>query len=355
MDNARRARRNGRSSIAESSVACGSRCRTVADSEAIRDSIRQRDHMSSGLLALLDDVVAIAKVAAASIDDVAAQAAKTSTKAAGIVIDDAAVTPGYAIGFTPDRELPIIGKIAWGSLRNKVLFLLPAALALSAFLPWAITPLLMAGGLFLCFEGYEKVHDWFAGTEKAPAEKVAALAQTARDLEDAKVNSAIRTDLILSAEIMAISLSTVAHMSFWMQAAVLIVVALVVTALVYGVVAMIVKADDVGLRMARSKLPHRRAIGRLLVQGMPGFLQCLSVVGTLAMLWVGGGIIVHGLASFGLTSVEHALHEAGVAIGSFGPLLSGLLSWLVQAAGAGVIGLALGAIVAPVAERFLHH
>lgn len=311
--------------------------------------------MSSGLLALLDDVVAIAKVAATSIDDVAAQAAKTSTKAAGIVIDDAAVTPGYAIGFTPDRELPIIGKIAWGSLKNKVLFLLPAALALSAFLPWTITPLLMVGGLFLCFEGYEKVHDWFAGAEDAPRATVTALAQTSKEFEDAKVNGAIRTDLILSAEIMAISLSTVAHMSFWMQAAVLIVVALVVTALVYGVVAVIVKADDVGLKMATSKLPHRRAIGRMLVQGMPGFLQVLSIVGTLAMLWVGGGIMVHGLAQFGFAGIEHVLHEAGVAVGGVIPLVGGLVSWLVQAAGAGVIGLVLGAIVAPGAERLLKH
>ncbi len=223
--------------------------------------------MSSGLLALLDDVVAIAKVAATSIDDVAAQAAKTSTKAAGIVIDDAAVTPGYAIGFSPDRELPIIGKIAWGSLKNKILFLLPAALALSAFLPWAITPLLMAGGLFLCFEGYEKAHDWFAGKDEGAAETVAAIVQTPRELEDAKVNGAIRTDLILSAEIMAISLSTVAGMGFWMQASVLIVVALFVTAAVYGAVALIVKADDIGLKMAQSKLPHRRAIGRALRGG----------------------------------------------------------------------------------------
>lgn len=311
--------------------------------------------MSSGLLALLDDVVAIAKVAATSIDDVAAQAAKTSTKAAGIVIDDAAVTPGYAIGFSPDRELPIIGKIAWGSLKNKILFLLPAALALSAFLPWAITPLLMAGGLFLCFEGYEKAHDWFAGKDEDEAETVAAIAQTPRELEDAKVNGAIRTDLILSAEIMAISLSTVAGMSFWMQASVLIVVALFVTAAVYGAVALIVKADDIGLKMAQSRLPHRRAIGRMLVQGMPGFLQILSVVGTLAMLWVGGGIIVHGLAVFGFSGVEHALHSAGVTVGGVVPLIGGLVTWLVEAAGAGVIGLVLGALVAPLGQRLVKH
>lgn len=311
--------------------------------------------MSSGLLALLDDVVAIAKVAATSIDDVAAQAAKTSTKAAGIVIDDAAVTPGYAIGFSPDRELPIIGKIAWGSLKNKILFLLPAALALSAFLPWAITPLLMAGGLFLCFEGYEKVHDWFASEDKDAGEVVAAIAQSPKELEDAKVNGAIRTDLILSAEIMAISLSTVAGMSFWMQASVLLVVALFVTAAVYGAVALIVKADDIGLKMAQSTLPHRRAIGRALVQGMPGFLQFLSVVGALAMLWVGGGIIVHGLAVFGFAGVEHALHTAGIAVGAVVPLIGGLVTWLVEAAGAGVIGLALGALVAPLGQRLVKH
>lgn len=311
--------------------------------------------MSSGLLALLDDVVAIAKVAATSIDDVAAQAAKTSTKAAGIVIDDAAVTPGYAIGFTPDRELPIIGKIAWGSLKNKLLYLLPAALALSAFLPWLITPLLMAGGLFLCFEGYEKAHEWFAGSEKPVAETVKDIALSGKDLEDAKVAGAIRTDLILSAEIMAISLSTVAQMSFWMQASVLAVVGLVVTAMVYGVVAVIVKADDVGLKMAQSKLPHRRAMGRMLVQGMPGFLRFLSVVGTLAMLWVGGGIIVHGLAGLGVPGPETGIHAVAVAAGGMVPLAGGLIAWIVEAGVFGAIGAVLGAVVAPIAGRYLHH
>lgn len=311
--------------------------------------------MSSGLLALLDDVVAIAKVAATSIDDVAAQAAKTSTKAAGIVIDDAAVTPGYAIGFTPDRELPIIGKIAWGSLKNKLLFLLPAALTLSAFLPWLITPLLMAGGLFLCFEGYEKAHEWFAGSEKSASETVKEIAQSSRELEDAKVAGAIRTDLILSAEIMAISLSTVTHMTFWMQAAVLAFVGLIVTVAVYGTVALIVKADDIGLHLSTSRLPHRRAIGRALVNGMPRFLETLSVIGTLAMLWVGGGIMVHGLAGLGFPGLEHGIHAIAVAVGGIVPLVGGLIAWIAEAGVFGAIGAVLGAIVAPIAGRFLHH
>lgn len=313
--------------------------------------------MSTGLLALLDDVAAIAKVAATSVDDVAAQAAQTSTKAAGIVIDDAAVTPGYAIGFSPDRELPIIARIAWGSLKNKILFLLPAALALSAFLSWAITPLLMAGGLFLCFEGYEKAHDWIS-PEPAPGlprQAVTEMAPSGRELEDAKVNGAIRTDLILSAEIMAISLATVSHLGFWMQAATLALVALIVTTAVYGVVALIVKADDIGLVMSKSRLPHRRAIGRLLVQGMPGFLALLSVVGTLAMLWVGGGIIVHGLAKFGLAGLEHAITGVAVTLGSGIPIIGGLATWLLEAGASGLVGAALGAIIAPIASRYLHH
>ncbi len=242
--------------------------------------------MAGGLLALLDDVAAIAKVAAASLDDVAAQAAKAGSKAAGIVIDDAAVTPRYVVGFASNRELPIIGKIALGSLKNKLLFLLPAALLLSTLAPWSLTPLLMIGGAYLCFEGYEKVHHLFAGHDEHGGEEGPGGGQAAdaKGLEDEKVAGAIRTDFILSAEIMAITLASVNEASFATKSFVLAAVGIGITALVYGVVALIVKADDAGMVLARRK-PPLSWIGRGLVKGMPLVLAALSVIGTAAMLW----------------------------------------------------------------------
>jgi predicted DNA repair protein MutK len=303
--------------------------------------------MSGGLIALLDDVAAIAKVAAASLDDVAAQATKAATKAAGIVIDDTAVTPRYVVGFAADRELPIIGKIALGSLKNKLLILLPGALALAFLAPWAITPLLMAGGLFLCFEGYEKVHEMVAGHEPPAEETVAGLVTAdPQALENTKVAGAIRTDLILSAEIMAITLASLPAQSVWMQAFVLAAVGIGITLLVYGAVALIVKADDLGVLMARGHLATTRAIGRGLVKAMPPFLKLLSLIGTAAMLWVGGGIVVHGLAQLGWAGIEHALEGAGASASALVGGAGGFTAWLVAAAGSGVLGLALGALVA---------
>jgi uncharacterized protein len=295
----------------------------------------------SGLLALLDDVAAIAKVAAASLDDVAAQTAKAGSKAAGIIIDDAAVTPRYVVGFAADRELPIIRKIAWGSLKNKLLYLLPGALLLSVFAPWAITPLLMAGGLFLCFEGYEKVHHLMHPPATGAAAD-AVIEGSPEELENARVAGAIRTDMILSAEIMAITLASISDPSIWMRAAVLASVGIAITVLVYGAVALIVKADDFGAALARGRSAPGKAVGRALVGGMPGFLKALGFVGMLAMLWVGGGIILHGLAELGWHAPEHVAKGAGKAVA----MLGGLASWFVEAAIAGVVGLALGWIVA---------
>ncbi|MGR0187292.1 DUF808 domain-containing protein [Azospirillum aestuarii] len=336
--------------------------------------------MSTGLIALLDDVAGLAKVAAASLDDAAGQAARAGAKAAGVVVDDAAVTPRYMVGFTADRELPIIGKIALGSLKNKLVFLLPLALALSLVAPWAITPLLMLGGGFLCYEGAEKV--WEALRPHAAhhaAEGLDAAEQDAAQFEREKVNSAIKTDLILSAEIMAIVLSTVAAetSSFWMQAAVLAIVGVGITALVYGAVALIVKADDAGLSLAqngrpaasllglrspsssapggadRALAPVTQAIGRGLVKGMPVFLKLLALVGTAAMLWVGGGIVIHGLEGFGLTAVGHAIHGVAVAAGEAVPAAKAAVEWLVGAAGAGVFGLLLGALLIPLVHKVI--
>lgn len=310
--------------------------------------------MSVGLLALLDDVAAIAKVAAAQLDDIATQAAKAGAKAAGVVIDDAAVTPRYMMGFAAVREIPIVRKIAIGSLRNKLLILLPAALALSYFLPGAITPLLMLGGAYLCYEGAEKVFE-AAFPHKAHAHEKALepIAIDPKTLEDQKVASAIKTDFILSAEIMAIALSVLPESSFWMQAVVLAVVAIGITVAVYGAVAIIVKADDVGLSLANNRSDSvlgglSRVVGRGLVYGMPYFLKILSVVGTAAMIWVGGGIIVHGLETYGYTSVGHAIHHAAEAIAHVMPFAQGAIEWTVSAAGAGVVGLAIGAVLIPI-------
>lgn len=311
--------------------------------------------LATGLLALLDDVAVFARAAAASIDDVAAAAGKAGAKAAGIVIDDTAVTPRYVVGFSSARELPIIWKIAKGSLKNKLFFLLPAALLLSWLAPWAITPILMVGGLYLAFEGAEKVYE--AVVPHAPAEAVTVVAGgemiDAQKFEDQQVSSAIATDFILSAEIMAIALSTVADYSFYTRAAVLALVGLGLTALVYGVVALIVKADDFGVHLSQDHKPaFLRAIGRGLVKGMPYFLRLISVIGTAAMIWVGGGIILHGLETFGYGALQHWVDGVGAAVARTIPAIGGFLNWLTGAVLSGLFGLALGALLIPIVGLF---
>ncbi|TXM74462.1 DUF808 domain-containing protein [Methylobacterium sp. WL12] len=309
--------------------------------------------MSIGLIALLDDVAGIAKVAAASLDDVAGQAAKAGVKAAGVVIDDAAVTPRYVVGFAAERELPIVAKIAVGSLRNKLLFLTPAALALGAFAPWTITPLLMLGGAYLCYEGTEKVYEALVPHAGHAHDAQPDAGGDGRAMEDRKVSSAIKTDFILSAEIMAITLAALPEGGVVTKAAVLALVAVGITAFVYGAVALIVKADDAGMAMAASTSRSAfgsfvRALGRGIVKGMPPFLALLAIVGTAAMIWVGGGILVHGLETYGLPQVAHALHAASSAVaGALPPALSGFVEWLVTAAGSGVVGLVVGGLLIP--------
>ena len=312
--------------------------------------------MSVGLIGLLDDVAAIAKVAAASLDDVASQAAKAGAKAAGVVIDDTAVTPGYVIGFSPKRELPIVAKIAAGSLRNKLLVLLPAALALSYFLPWTITPLLMLGGAYLCYEGVEKVLEAVMPHQAHQHEaELGTVALNAQSVEDQKVASAIKTDFILSAEIMAITLAAIPVESLWKQALVLALVAIGITAAVYGVVAIIVKADDVGLALAKSDRASAvgRALGRGIVRSMPMLLKLLSVVGTAAMIWVGGGIILHGIEVYGPPAIGHAVKAAAEAAAHAVPPVAGMVEWVVEAAISGLLGLLIGAASIPVAGYVL--
>lgn len=302
----------------------------------------------SGLLALLDDVVALAKVAAASIDDAAAQAVKVGSKTAGVVIDDAAVTPRYVTGFAAQRELPIVGRIAYGSLKNKLLFLLPAALLLSIFLPQAITPLLMIGGLYLCYEGFEKVLHWIVGPPHETPE-AAVVARDSKEVEDQRVAGAIRTDFILSAEIMAISLAAIETPDLTTKALILAVVAIAVTVAVYGAVALIVKADDLGVALARRE-GILAPLGRALVHGMPPFLQLLSVVGTVAMLWVGGGILVHGLQEYGITEPEHVIHALTDIVRGAIPVATEVFAWIAGAFGAAIVGLVAGAVTALVVK-----
>lgn len=300
--------------------------------------------MASGLFALLDDVAAIAKVAASTLDDVAAQTIKAGGKAAGIVIDDAAVTPRYVVGFAAHRELSIIGRIAAGSLRNKLLFLLPAALALSAFAPWAINPILMLGGIYLAYEGAEKFIHLLQPPHKAAEEHVQDIL-TGEALEKQKVSGAIRTDLILSAEIMAIAIATIESPDLLTRAVTLAVVGIAITVAVYGAVAIIVKADDVGAALAGGPFGPARVIGRGLVKGMPPFLSLLSVVGTVAMLWVGGGILIHGLAEFGWYAPEHLLNGLAIFLAHLTGPLKPAAEWLFTALGSGALGFVIGTIV----------
>lgn len=318
--------------------------------------------MSTGLIALLDDVAAIAKLAAASLDDAAAQAAKAgskaASKAAGIVIDDAAVTPRYVVGFAADRELPIIGKIAFGSLKNKLLFLLPGALLLGFFAPWAITPLLMLGGAFLCLEGWHKVADLLGrGRHGARADADGLSdddeAKAPEVVEGERVSSAIRTDFILSAEIMAITLATLTGLATWVQGVVLGLVGLGMTVAVYGAVALIVKADDFGALLARTGNGAVQALGRGIVLGMPLFLKVLSTVGMVAMLWVGGHIVIHGAYELGLKAPEQWVQGVTALARAATPVSPGFVAWVVRAAIDAVAGLAVGALVAPLAGKVL--
>ena len=301
--------------------------------------------MASGLIALLDDVAIIAKLAAASLDDVAAASGKASAKALGVVIDDAAVTPRCVVGFSPERELPMIGRIAKGSLRNKLFILLPIFLLLAAVLPQALTPLLMVGGALLAFEAAEKLLEKAGLHGSRAADLPVLLAPEAR--ESQMVNGAIRTDLILSAEILAIALGQMSDLPFLTKAAALATVSVVVTAGVYGAVGLIVKMDDAGLRLARRENGAARALGRALVAGMPRLLAFLSALGTFAMAWVGGGMLLHGMEELGILPwLPHVVHHAAEAAGAAAPMAGGVVAWLVQALISAILGFAAGGAIA---------
>ena len=308
----------------------------------------------SGLIALLDDVAAIAKVAAASVDDVIGQAVKASSKAAGAVIDDAAVTPKYVHGFSAAREIPIVWKIARGSLFNKLVILLPVALLLSAFASWAISPLLMLGGAYLCFEGAEKVWHVLNPADHYEEDLYKAKLVDAH-MEEKKVKGAIKTDFILSAEIMTITLAALPDtLSFWIEASALAVAAVIITVAVYGAVALIVKADDLGLLMAaKGRLGLTRKLGSGIVRGMPYFLKLLIIIGTAAMIWVGGSIIVHGAYELGLKAPYQMIHDLAVAVAQAVPAAPDAIEWVVTAGLDGIIGLVIGLVLIPVVAYLL--
>lgn len=295
--------------------------------------------MATGFFALLDDISALVKASAASLDDVPAQVAKTTGKVSGIVIDDTAVTPKYVVGLDPSRELKIIFQIAKKSLINKLLILSPAALLLGYFAPWAITPILMLGGAYLCFEGYEKVHSIFSKHHEVNPEAEPVKVITPEELEKQRVTGAVRTDIILSAEITAIAYSQVTEEPIMNQIVVLLTVAIFITVAVYGFVGLIVKADDIGVHMAQEKFhPVTQKFGRGIVKFMPHFLTVLSYVGTAAMLWVGAEIILHGIPF-----TAHLLHELELAFEN-----SPAIGWLIKVLASGVTGLILGFIIAQV-------
>jgi predicted DNA repair protein MutK len=305
--------------------------------------------VAGGLVALLDDVAVLARAAAASVDDIGAAAARASAKAAGVVVDDTAVTPQYVHGLAAEREVPIIRRIAKGSLRNKLVVILPAILLLSQFLPGLLTPILMVGGTYLCYEGAEKVWARVSGHDEARDPAVEVLPD-----EDTVVSGAIRTDFILSAEIMVIALNEVATESFVSRAVILVVVALGITVLVYGVVGLIVKMDDFGLRLAERPGRSAARLGRALVLAMPRLLTVLTLVGTAAMLWVGGHILLVGSDELGLHVVYDAVHSGEeVAKDGLGAVGS-VAAWLVNTVASALIGLVVGAVVVALLAVTLH-
>ena len=305
--------------------------------------------MAGGLVALLDDVAVLARAAAASVDDIGAAAGRASVKAAGVVVDDTAVTPQYVHGLAAERELPIIRRIAVGSLRNKLLIILPAILLLSEFLPWLLTPILMLGGAYLCYEGAEKVWHKLSGHR----DDASASGQALPD-EKTIISGAVRTDFILSAEIMVISLNEVADEAFVSRAVILTVVAIGITVLVYGVVGVIVKMDDVGLSLSQRSGKGIARFGRGLVKGMPKLLTALTVIGTAAMLWVGGYILLAGTDELGLTFLYDAVHDIAEAAREATGALGSVVAWLVNTVAGALLGLAVGALIVAVMTVTVH-
>src|SRR6478736_5619315 len=325
------------------------RCNSSKPESALRSTPSGcHDDVVSGLFALLDDVAAMVKLTASSLDDIAAGAGRASIKAAGVVVDDAAVTPRYVQGLKPERELSIIWRIAKGSLRNKLLIILPVALLLSQFAPFLLTPILMVGGTYLCYEGAEKLWEKFSGHAPEEREDASGPAVDPAEHEKKVVSSATRTDFILSAEIMVIALDEVAEEGLVARAIILAIVAVLITALVYGVVGLIVKMDDAGLALAKRPGKAVAGFGRGLVKAMPIVLSVLAWVGVVAMLWVGGHILLVGMDELGFHLIYGWVHHLETAVhdatGGFGATLG----WITNTFFSAVLGLIVGAIVVTV-------
>ncbi|PZU42144.1 MAG: DUF808 domain-containing protein [Arsenicicoccus sp.] len=299
--------------------------------------------MAAGLAALLDDIAAIARVAAASVDDISAAAGRAGAKAAGVIVDDAAVTPRYVTGVDPSRELPMIKTIAIGSLRNKLLFIVPVALLLSIFLPWLLTPILMLGGCYLSYEGAHKVLEWVGVGHDSSHDEPAV--EKGPEAEKKVTSGAIRTDFILSAEIMVISLNEVADEPLLNRAIILVVVAIAITALIYGAVALIVKMDDIGLNLAKRESEGAQKFGRGLVKAMPIVLKTLSIVGVVAMLWVGGHILLVGIDELGFHPIYEFVHHAEEVVAGWIPAIAGALAWLTNTFFSAILGLVVGLLI----------
>ena len=270
----------------------------------------------------------------AVVDDILSAALKASAKTAGVVIDDAAVTPQYVQGLEPARELPVVGRIALGSLFNKFIIIIPLALLLTAFAPGVLPWLLLLGGTYLCFEGAEKVTEWFGVHHEGGSDEAVT--------EPKLVFGAIRTDLILSTEIMLIALAGLdPDLGLWPTLGALIVIGLVMTAVVYGAVALLVKVDDIGLQKMNNSVRRTRRIGARIVRAMPMVFRVISVIGTVAMLWVGGHLVIANLAETVWHGPYDLLHVIEHALEAAGPVVV----WIADTAVSAVAGLALGMVV----------
>ena len=301
----------------------------------------------SSLLMLLDDIATV-------LDDVAVMTKVAAKKTAGVLGDDLALNAQQVSGIRAERELPVVWAVAKGSMVNKAI-LVPGALIISAFIPWLIIPLLMVGGAYLCFEGFEKLAHKYLHSKQEDDQHHQELIQAVTNpevdmvaFEQEKIKGAVRTDFILSAEIMAIALNEVSSQSIGMQAGSLVFVAIAITLAVYGVVGLIVKMDDIGLHLARREPAAVRAIGRGLVAAMPALLRTLATVGTAAMIWVGGGILVHGLEVLGAGTIAHWLHDAAKAASHAVPVGGAIVGWLATAAGSAVFGMIVGGVIVAV-------
>jgi len=302
--------------------------------------------MAAGLIGLLDDVAAIAKLAASSLDDVASAAGRATVKAAGVVVDDTAVTPQYVQGVTPDRELPIVKGIAIGSIRNKLLIILPAAMLLSQFAPQLLPVILLIGGAYLTYEGAEKVWAKLRGhSEHEP------VAEAGPGAEKKLVAGAVRTDLILSVEIMMVALNEVANQPFGRRIASLILVALAMTIAVYGFVALLVKMDDIGIALRRNgQSAFTRRFGHGMVTAMPKILAFISSVGTVAMLWVGGHLMLRSAYDLGMHNPWDLIEGPVSAVHHAIPVLGPVLAWILETAASALVGLIIGSIVMFIVE-----